>query len=570
MPLSLPYERLAPYRLFFAHVRKRWWIYFIGMCAVIVTNVTEVLVPKCVQWSIDLARGGRIPEALQRATAQQCFEAIFSLLVITLILQAVSRRYWRMTLGMETTYVGASLRSAVWERARFFSERRLQKIFTVGNVMSIATSDVTTGRTAFGWVLVGIIDLLFLSLFTIVAMAAIDWQLTIFAICLFPVLAVLLRKLHGREYAAHERAQKALSLLNEMCSQAIASIKLQKLSVTGPFWVSRLTAAAGEYRERRFVVVATALQFLLLMGLLPLFAYVVIFFFGMQRVMSGTISIGEFVAFQSYVFILQGPLAEMGYVLADWQRAIASLARVIDLLKEPAAPGLLPQPAQLPISELDRSHDAPFIECRQLSFKYDSDERQILSNVSLSLAPREKLGICGPIGSGKSTFLKIIAGLESGYEGKVLLWGRDIRNYRHDALRREISMLPQRPFLFADTVRNNVTLGAPLNDDQVWYYLEVAALADEINRLPQRLDAPLGEWGINLSGGQKQRLTLARALAARPNLLLFDDCLSAVDAVTEEKILSALEREIGSLTMIWVAHRRSTLRLCQRVVEFGL
>jgi ATP-binding cassette subfamily B protein len=127
--------------------------------------------------------------------------------------------------------------------------------------------------------------------------------------------------------------------------------------------------------------------------------------------------------------------------------------------------------------------------------------------------------------------------------------------------------VPQRPFLFADTVRANLRLDRDLSDSEIWHWLDAAGVREDIERLPRALDTRLGEWGVNLSGGQKQRLTLARGLAARPRVLLLDDCLSAVDTVTEERILAALDRELRGTTLVWVAHRRSTLKHCSQILE---
>src|SRR5690606_7871662 len=176
----------------------------------------------------------------------------------------------------------------------------------------------------------------------------------------------------------------------------------------------------------------------------------------------------------------------------------------------------------------------------------------------------------GPIGTGKSTLLSIMSGLERRLDtGKVEFLGKNFDEYSHHDLRRMISVVPQKPFLFAETIASNVRMDLNLTDEEVWHVLWVAGLDEDVKGFPKQLETPLGEWGINLSGGQKQRLTLARALARKPRVLFMDDCLSAVDTVTEEKILSRLNRELKGLTAVWVAHRESTLKYCDRIVRFG-
>jgi ATP-binding cassette subfamily B protein len=194
----------------------------------------------------------------------------------------------------------------------------------------------------------------------------------------------------------------------------------------------------------------------------------------------------------------------------------------------------------------------------------------VISRLSLEIRSGERIGITGPVGSGKSTFVRILAGEERDFQGEVRLYGEDIRGYTHEELSRELSCVEQRPFLFAESIRRNVLLDRTASDDAVSALLDAAGLSDDISRLPDGLDTPLGEWGINLSGGQKQRLTIARALAAKPRILLLDDCLSAVDVVTEERILKNLDRLLPTTTIVWVAHRPSTLKYCRRVVRFGV
>ncbi len=562
-PLSLPLASAKAWPLFWAHLRSRWLIYVVGFIAVIITNLTEALIPKCIQWTIDLLGKHPIPKIFLRNEVQDTFTLILLLLVVLWVIQGLSRRYWRFTLGRETHYAEASLRSSLWQRVRYFPTARLQSDLGIGVLMNVAAGDTRVARASFGWVLVGLIDVIFLTTFTVLSMATISLRLTLLSLLLCPVLVYLLRTLQRREYLFHEQAQEALSAFNDLCSQAVASIKLQRLTGTGPVWVKRLTTAADDYRKQRFNVVMTALRFFVTMGCAPLFSYAVLFVFGLRAVLSGEITVGAFVTLQTYVLILQSPLSEMGFVLGDWQRGMASLGRICDVYRTPLGEGLVSDGS---LSEvITPVNGVPLLEAHAINLTYG--DRTILHDVSFALQRGERLGITGPIGAGKSSLIGIVSGLEHGYSGQVLLYGRDMKLYSHPALRSFIGMVPQKPFLFADTVRANISLKHTLSDDEIWHYLEVTALAEEVRRLPGQLDAMLGEWGINLSGGQKQRLTLTRALASKPTILLLDDCLSAVDTVTEEHILRSLDAELRTTTLVWAAHRTSTLRYCNKLIE---
>ena len=180
------------------------------------------------------------------------------------------------------------------------------------------------------------------------------------------------------------------------------------------------------------------------------------------------------------------------------------------------------------------------------------------------------MGITGEIGSGKSTLINILSGLERENRGVVKFKGLHFHSYDHNHLRKEIGIAHQKPFVFAKSIRENVSMDQNLNDEQVLHYLNLAGLKDDVLNFDNGLDTELGEWGINISGGQKQRLSLARVLARDPEVLLLDDCLSAVDTITEEKILSNLNHYMNDKTIIWVAHRESTLKYCDTIINMDM
>lgn len=206
-------------------------------------------------------------------------------------------------------------------------------------------------------------------------------------------------------------------------------------------------------------------------------------------------------------------------------------------------------------------------ELSNVNFSYEN--QVILKDINIKLKAGERLGILGPIGSGKSILIEILTGLNQDFTGEVKFMGHDIREYSHEVLRSHLVMVQQKSFLFADNIRNNIKLDLDVSDEQVWKALELACLDSDVKSFEKGLDTSLGEWGINLSGGQKQRLTLARALVRNPEILLLDDCLSAVDTVTEEKILKNLDRELAGSTLVWVAHRKSTLKYCDQILELA-
>ena len=557
-PLPLPWHALAPRQIFAAWLRSRWIAYAIGVVAMLITNLTEVAIPKITERIIDLT--------VSSSAQQEPFRTLLIALLLTLLAQALGRRYWRLSLGQETHRVAATLKESVWLRARYFPRHRLERDLTTGALMNVATGDVSNARLIFGWTLIGIFDFLFLTAFAAIAMTQIDPVITALAFVSFAALPALTFRAAQEEYKRHEVAQVELGRLNDLVAQAVSSIKLQRLSQSEPFWTERLMLVAERYRLKRLAVIDTMLRFIPLTGIPALLSQAILLLIAIPAVLDGSMSIGEFVALQGYIVLIQGPLSQMGILVSEWQRGRASLARVSAVLTTPAAPGF-EEVAPHAMSHPPQS--AVVFSIRNLEFRYSDAPNPAIQGFSLEIASGARIGITGAVGSGKTTFLQILAGNERLFQGEVLLHGRDIRSYSHEELSAIIALVEQRPFLFAETIRRNVLLNRAASDAEVHRFLEAAGLADDVARLPRGLETPLGEWGVNLSGGQKQRLTIARALAKNPQILLLDDCLSAVDVVTEEKILANLDRLLPNTTIIWVAHRLSTLRLCFPIVRFG-
>lgn len=543
---------ITPFRLWSRHIWGHWPIYMLGIVTVFLTNLSEVLLPKFIQWILDDLMAGK-------KDFTDWFLALFSVLLI----QILGRVGWRQSFGQQTHRVASKLKSLLWDRAKYLPKHRLESDLSPGELMNIAAGDIGICRSSFGFTLVGTFDFIFLVSLTLISMLSINVETTLWALFIMPTLPYFLTKIARREYQQHQVAQKSLSELTDLATQSVSTVRLQRLTQTENYWRSKLIGAADDYRGKRYEVLKTSLSFIPISGIAPLISYAILLAVTIPKTFSGEMSIGAFVAMQSYIFLIQSPMQELGFIISEWQQGFASMDRVTRTFGEKEEPQL--RAGGQPIKETETC-----FQIENLSFAYSNDLPPLFKNFSLCLKKGGRLGIKGAIGSGKSTLLQILSGFEKRYSGSVKLFGEDIHKYSHESLRNTVSIVPQKPFLFADTVRNNVNLQQNLTDDQVWRYLELACLADDIRKFPEGLDTKLGEWGVNLSGGQKQRLTLARALARQSQVLLLDDCLSAVDTVTEEKILKNLHTHLSDITLVWVAHRSSTLRHCETILEFPL
>ena len=549
--------------LWWEFVKKDWKIYSLGGLSVLICGTLQVLLPFLLGQGIDLIQGVAVRPIFEKDTKTSTFQFLFFLFLFANIFLVIGRWCWRVTLARMTHYAGSFLRGKIWERACYFPGELFQKVYTPGYLMNASTSDVHSARMIFGFTLVAVFDVVFLGGLTLILMAFLDKTITILMLFLFFILPPLIKKLSTKEMALYKKAQESLSFFHEKCSHCISTVRLQRLTQTSPLWEKILKSSAEGYRSKRLEATFCSLRFIPTMGIGTLFSYFILFGIGLTKVFSGSMSLGDFIIMQSYVLLLQDPILELGFIISEIQKGKTSLKRLGTIYQEDLQKNL--------VQKGDKKYDSDtgsIFKISSLSYKYHKN-KMALGPWSFDVKKNEKLGIMGPTGSGKSTLLQILLGLKTNYEGEVLLCGKAVELYEHEGLRNEISMVSQNPFVFADTIWNNIQGGSDLTEDEIWHYLKIVELSEEVERFPHKIETPLGEWGLNLSGGQKQRLTLARALAKGAQFLLLDDCLSSVDTITEEKILNNLKDYLTDKTCIWVAHRKSTLKLCDRILEFN-
>lgn len=546
-------------------------IYSLGALSVLLTNVMQILAPKNIGWIVDFFAHKPIPTILTGNNDNETFLYLFIVLVVSRILINVFRFMWRITLGRQTHHAAALLRRDVWEHVRFFKKQDLERKFTKGVLMSATASDSLSARFVFGFTLVAIFDVLFLGLFTFITMAFIHLEMALLSFVVLLFIPFFVRKLSKLEVEQYRVIQDILSHFNDLSSQAVSTIKLQRLTQTGPFWEKRLMGVADNHRVNRLKGVGLSLMYIPVMGAASIISYIVLFVMGIYFTFNNKMTAGEFISMQGLIFLLHDPLMSLGFIISEWKKGFTALERLAEIYQHEKDGFLLSQGVLGP-GEIDNyqeilSHES-VLSVENLSYNFsDNESAPLFKNLSFSLKKGERLGITGPIGSGKSTLISILTGLERNISGDVSLYGKPFITFSHQQLRHHIGHVHQKPFLFADSIRVNIAMDKQMSDDDVWKYLEIAGLKDDVLSFPNKLNTQLGEWGINLSGGQKQRLTLARALAREPKILFLDDCLSAVDTITEERILKNLNKHLKETTLIWVAHRQSTLKYCDKTFE---
>ncbi|MFA6238593.1 MAG: ABC transporter ATP-binding protein [Bacteriovorax sp.] len=545
----------------------RWFIYSLGAFSVLLTNLMQVLAPKNIGWIVDFMTKKPIPEVLTGSNDHETFIRLFLVLAISRVLINIFRFMWRITLGRQTHYACGMLRRDIWDNVRFFKKHDLDRRFTKGVLMNACASDTNSARFVFGFTLVAITDVFFLGIFCFLTMAAIHLPMAVLSFVVLLFVPIFVRKLSKREVEQYRTIQDTLSNFNDLSSQAVSTIKLQRLTQTGPFWEKRLMKIAENHRAQKLKGTNISLLYLPVMGAASIVSYIVLFIMGIYFTFYGKMTVGEFISMQGLIFLLHDPLMSLGFIVSEWKKGFTALERLTEIYLQEKDVSLL-QPG-VEIDDSDSSQNV--LEVRDLSFSFLPDsknETPLFSHLNFQLKKGERLGITGPIGAGKSTLLSVLTGLErENSKGVVNFYGKPFSSYSHKNLRSYIGHVSQKPFLFADSIRTNVAMDAELSDEDIWRFLDLAGLKEDVMSFPNGLDTELGEWGINLSGGQKQRLTLARALAKKPKLLFLDDCLSAVDTITEERILKNLDLHLKDVTLVWVAHRKSTLKYCDQTFE---
>lgn len=315
------------------------------------------------------------------------------------------------------------------------------------------------------------------------------------------------------------------------------------------------------------------------------FAVVLVLWLGGREVLLGHMTVGSFVAFNTYMLQLTWPVISLGWVLNIFQRGTASMGRIQQILNERPEvtndPSLIRFGTETPIKGE--------IEFRNLTFAYPpesdaqadgkiADETPILKNITLKIPAGSSLAIVGPTGSGKSTLVNLIPRIYDAEPGMVLIDGHPIREFELEHLRRAIGFVPQETFLFSDTIRENIAFGTEnATDAEIRWAAEVARIAGDIDNFPEKYATTVGERGLTLSGGQKQRTAIARAVIRNPRILVLDDALASVDTQTEDHILNHLREVMQGRTTIFISHRVSTVRNADRIavlhdgeiVEYG-
>jgi ATP-binding cassette subfamily B protein len=444
--------------------------------------------------------------------------------------------------------------------------------YRTGDIMARLTNDLNAVRMMLGPALMYSANTIFFTVGALFFLLRISPWLTLVAWAPMPLASILVQYFGRRIHDRFERIQASFSEISSEAQENYSGARLVRA-------FAREESEIGLFERLNRQYIARSLKLVQLMGMLwPTLEFIlgismiITLLAGGHLVIAHRISIGQFVAFNTYMVMLIWPIIAVGWVVNLFERGTASVKRIDELLKaEPTIDDRAADPA-IPANLVFRGE----IEFRDLSFSYG--DTPVLRGISLTIPAGSSLAIVGPTGSGKSTLVSLLSRLYEAPEGSLLIDGRPVRDYPLAVLRRNIGMVPQETFLFSSTIRENLAFGAPHASSQALLEAaEAAHIRREFEEFPQGFETMVGERGVTLSGGQKQRAAIARALLRRPAILILDDALASVDTYTEERILGGLGVYTAVSTTILISHRVSTVRNADqiavldhgRIVELG-
>ena len=428
-----------------------------------------------------------------------------------------------------------------------------------GDIMARMTNDLNAVRMLLGPAIMYSANTIVFTIAALFFMAHISPRLTLYAFLPLPLASLLIQTFGRKIHQRFERIQAMFSDISARAQENFSGARLVRAFAQEDYEAERFENDNREYINRSLplarltAMLWPALEFLL--GL----ALVISLLIGGRMVVRHQISVGEFVAFNTYLMQLTWPMIALGWVVNLFQRGTASVMRIHELLI--AQPTIDDVRADAALAGVRLRGD---IEFRALGLSYGNT--RVLQDVNLHVPAGTSLAIVGPTGSGKTTLVSLLPRLHDATSGAVLLDGRDLREYPLDTLRSNIGFVPQETFLFSETIAENIKLGAPdASEEDVEQAATAAHIAEDIRDFPRGFQTMVGERGITLSGGQKQRTAIARALIRDPRILILDDALSSVDTYTEERILEDLRQRMIGRTTIFISHRVSTVRHADQI-----
>ncbi len=539
------------------YFKKYWLKLLVGMIITVIAKIFQLVMPSYVKKSIQVVEnfiGGEISKEIAKNMLLECILII----VGAALLSGFFTFLMRQTIIYVSRYIEFDLKNEIFDHYQQLSLNFYKKNRT-GDLMNRISEDVSQVRMYSGPALMYGMNTVTLFACIIPIMFITAPTLAAYTLIPLPILSVLIYQISKIIHKRSTVVQEYLSSLSTFTQEVFSGVSVIKAYAIEPQINSELNALALEGKKKSMDLAKVNAWFFPLMILLIGISNIFVIYIGGQQYINGEIdSVGVIAEFVLYVNMLTWPVAIVGWLTSIIQRAEASQKRINEFLKV------------IPEIKNEIAIDTPIagkIEFRNVSFTYDDTNITALKNISFTIEEGQTVAILGKTGSGKSTILDLITRLYDVDSGEILIDNTPISKLNLNTLRKSIGAVPQDAFLFSDSIKNNIKFGNnSSSDEEVISVAKNAVVHDNIMEFKKQYDTILGERGITLSGGQKQRVSIARALLKKPQIYLFDDCLSAVDTETEETILNNLELASSAKTTIIVSHRVSSAKNADKIL----
>ena len=535
-------------RFLWPYLRRHWRALALGFASLILKDLLGVMVPLALRRGVD---------ALEAGGGWRIAAGFAGMLLAIAVVKGIFQYWMRRILIGVSRDVEYDLRNDIYRHLSMLS-RDFYGRFPVGDIMARSTNDLGAVRMMAGPGLMYWTETTLTMVLAAIVMFTVDAPLTLAALAPAPVLSLLVIFYGQRIHSRFEQIQAVFSGISSRVQESISGMRVLRAYRQSDAELAAFEKLNKDYIDRNLELVRTTGIFEPLLHAMIGVAFLIVLWVGGWRLLSGSISLGSFVMFQTYMGMLIWPMIAMGWVINLMQRGTASLERIREML---AVPPSIAAPADALRPDALRGE----IAFRGVRLGYAAGEA--LRGIDLTILAGETVALAGHTGSGKTSLVNLVPRLLDPTEGTVLVDGEDVRRYDPEALRRRIAVVPQETFLFSMTLGENIALGAPnASPEAILRAAVIAGLEPDLAAMPEGLATVVGERGITLSGGQKQRTAIARAILRDPSILILDDALASVDTVTEEGILRELTRVMRGRTTLLVSHRVSTIRHADRIV----
>lgn len=521
-----------------------------GVLCLMAVDILQLFIPRVVKWAVD---------DLAALDLDMSRLAVYAGYIIAIAAaMAILRFFWRRLLIGTARVVEEGLRNRLFAHIQTLSAPYFDRRKT-GDLMAHATNDINNIRMAVGMGVVALTDAIFLGSAAIGFMLYIDPTLTAYAMIPMPVIVIFTRIFGSKMHRLYTKVQATFSEMTEMVRESFAGIRIVRAFNREDEEKQRLVDVSQRYINHNLQLVNITGLFFPLMVFFTNISLTIVILVGGRQTITAQITPGDFVAFISYLNMIMWPMMAIGWVTNLIQRGMASLDRINAIME--TRPDITDHPDARRLEKVE-GH----VNFEATSFAYNAPGDDAIDSLSLDVNAGSVIGITGPPGSGKTTLFNLLTRRYDVTSGKITLDGQNIKAVKIEDLHRHIALVPQEPYLFSGTIRDNIDFGMDADDDRLQESIRKAALDETLRVLPGGIDTQVGERGVVLSGGQKQRIVLARALLRDCPVMLFDDPIGQVDTETASIIINTIRQMAGDKTVLAASHRIAAISFADHII----